>query len=288
LAVLARALRRIGVREIATEDPGLARHRRLLCASGLRTVPLRVGAAGADPAELSEQAGAVLLTPAHQHPRGVVLAPHRRVGFVAWARRRAGYLVEDDYDGEFRYDQQPVGAMQALAPDRVVFAGTTSKALAPAIRLAWLVVPAALREPVLAEAADSGAAVPAIDQLVLADLLGRGDYDRHVRRVRLVYRRRRAELAARLAAVTATPLDGVPAGLHALLPVADAQRERALVQRAAREGIQLQGLHTDDYWHSPGEDQPAALVIGYATPPRHDWRRSLDGLVELLASGREA
>jgi GntR family transcriptional regulator/MocR family aminotransferase len=152
----------------------------------------------------------VVLTPAHQYPRGVVLGARKRSAFADWARREDGFIVEDDYDGEFRYDQQPVGAMQALAPDRVVFAGSTSKTLAPGMRLGWLVVPPALRVPLLEVVAELGAAVPAIQQLAMADLIARGGYDRHIRRMRLAYRRRRAELA-RVAA-----LEGVAAGLHAL------------------------------------------------------------------------
>ncbi|WP_064745487.1 PLP-dependent aminotransferase family protein [Pseudonocardia acaciae] len=282
LGLLARALGGLGVRAVATEDPGLARHRELITAAGLAAVPLTVGRDGADPGELTSRAGAALLTPAHQHPRGVVLAPDRRAAFVAWARRRDGYLIEDDYDGEFRYDQQPVGAMQALAPDRVVYAGSASKALAPGVRLGWLVVPPALRGPLLEAIAETGTSVPAIDQLALADLIARGDYDRHIRRVRLMYRRRRAELAQRLATVTPTGLDGVAAGLHALLPLASADRERELVDAAARDGIRLHGLHTAGYWHRPGPERPAALIIGYATPPPHAWRRSLDALAAVV------
>jgi DNA-binding transcriptional MocR family regulator len=173
-----------------------------------------------------------VLTPAHQYPRGMVLAARHRSAFVDWARREDGFIVEDDYDGEFRYDQQPVGAMQALAPDRVVFAGSTSKTLAPGMRLGWLVVPEALRAPLLEAVTETGAAVPAVEQLAMADLIGRGGYDRHIRRMRLVYRRRRAELTR----VTTTPLEGVAAGLHALLPVESAEREQALINRASRVG----------------------------------------------------
>jgi GntR family transcriptional regulator / MocR family aminotransferase len=282
LWLLARALGRLGVPTVATENPGLARHRELINAAGPDTAPLTVTTSGADPAELPRRARAALLTPAHQYPQGVVLAPDRRAAFVDWARRRDGYLIEDDYDGEFRYDQQPVGAMQALAPDRVVYAGSASKALAPGARLAWLVVPEALRGPLLAAITETGASVPVIDQLALADLMARGGYDRHVRRVRLAYRRRRTELAERLATVTPTPLDGVAAGLHALLPLASAKRERALIDAAARDGMSLHGLHTAGYWHSPAPDLRAALIIGYATPPPHAWRRSLDALTELV------
>jgi GntR family transcriptional regulator / MocR family aminotransferase len=121
-----------------------------------------------------------------------------------------------------------------------------------------------------------------IDQLALADLIARGDYDRHIRRQRLVYRRRRTELAERLAAVTATPLEGVSAGLHALLPVGTAEREQRLITAGEHAGLLLQGLHVSGYWHTP-QGRPAALILGYATPPPHTWRRSLDLLTTLIA-----
>jgi GntR family transcriptional regulator / MocR family aminotransferase len=283
LALLARTFHRLGVRRAAVEDPCLQRHRDLLGAAGLGIDPLTVDADGADPAGLSGGAGVVLLTPAHQHPRGVVLAPRRRTAFVEWARRTDGYLIEDDYDGEFRYDRQPVGALQALAPDRVVFGGTAGKALAPCMRLGWLVAPPVLREPLLEVVEDTAAAVPVIDQLALADLITRGDYDRHIRRRRLVYRRRRTELAERLAAVTRTPLEGVSAGLHALLPLDSAEREHRLVAAGEDAGLRLYGLHTFGYWHAP-YGRPAALVLGYATPPQHAWRRSLELLTGLIAA----
>ncbi|GAA2287890.1 PLP-dependent aminotransferase family protein [Nonomuraea roseoviolacea subsp. roseoviolacea] len=278
LSLLARALRGTGRTHLATEDPGLGRHRDLVRAAGLATVPLPVDADGADPAGLTGRCGAALLTPAHQHPWGVVLAPERRAAFAAWARRADGYVIEDDYDGEFRYDQQPVGALQALAPDRVVFAGSASKTLAPGMRLGWLVVPPALREPLLRAVADTGATVPAVHQLAFADLVARGEYDRHIRRARLAYRRRRAELARRLPC----PLPGVAAGLHALLPVPSAGHERRLVEAGRRAGVGLFGLHVSGYWHEPSDDRPAALVLGYATPPRHAWRHGLETLGRLV------
>jgi GntR family transcriptional regulator/MocR family aminotransferase len=276
LALLARVLGRLGMRTVATEDPGLARHRDVLRAAGLATVPLSVGASGADPGGLAAQAA--VLTPAHQYPRGAVLAAGNRSAFTDWARREDGFIVEDDYDGEFRYDQQPVGAMQALAPDRVVFAGSTSKTLAPGMRLGWLVVPAALRRVLLEVVEEFGAAVPVVEQLAMADLISRGSYDRHIRRMRLVYRRRRAELARRLV----MPLEGIAAGLHALLPVESAERERALILRGQRAGVDLHGLHVNGYWREPGRDRPAALIIGYATPPPHAWSRALEALAGVL------
>ncbi|WP_233159399.1 PLP-dependent aminotransferase family protein [Pseudonocardia sp. MH-G8] len=282
LALLGRAVHALGVRDAVTEDPGFARHRQVLQAARLHVRPLPVGPGGADPSALPDRPALAVLTPAHQHPYGMPLAPEHRAGVVAWARRCGGFVVEDDYDGEFRYDRQPVGAMQPLDPDRVVFAGSVSKTLAPAMRIGWLVVPQALRAALREEMVAVAAAVPAVDQLTLADLLGRGDYDRHVRRVRLAYRRRREELGNRLAAIGGPVPAGVAAGLHALLPVGSAAQERDLVAAGERSGVRLHGLHTSRYWHRPAPERPGALVIGYATPAAHAWRPALDALIELL------
>ncbi|MFF7247572.1 PLP-dependent aminotransferase family protein [Embleya sp. NPDC008237] len=282
LALLARALHGLGVRHAATEDPGLARHRELLTAAGLACVPLRVDEFGADPAYLTPQTGAALLTPAHQHPSGVVLSPARRAEFVAWAGRCDGFLIEDDYDGEFRYDGRPVGALQALDPERVVFAGSVSKSLAPGLRLGWLVVPPTLRAPVCAAMRESGGGVSVIEQLTLADMVARGNYDRHVRRVRTAYRQRRAELADCVGTFSGLRLVGAAAGLHALLPLPSAEHERRLIAAGEYVGLRLHGLHSSGYRHPPDASAPAALVLGYATPAPHAWGQALDLLGEVL------
>ncbi|MGW0519570.1 MocR-like pyridoxine biosynthesis transcription factor PdxR [Crossiella sp. NPDC003009] len=282
LAVLARVLRELGIGTIATENPSLPWHRQWLTAAGLATAPLTVDAHGADPADLSSEARAALLTPNHQFPKGCVLTPARRKSFVDWANRVDGYLIEDDYDGEFRYDQRPVGALQALAPDRVVFAGSTSKTMAPGVRIGWLVLPPALRQPVRDQLFALGAAVPSVDQLALADLIEQGDYDRHIRRARLAYRRRRTELVTAIEAATQSTVDGVPAGLQTLLPLESAEREAELVAAARANGLLLQGMHAFGYWHDQPGTPPAALVFGFATPAPHTWRRTLQALLHTL------
>src|SRR6266480_2716708 len=139
---------------------------------------------------------AAVLTPAHQFPLGMTLAPRRRRAFIEWATASGGLVIEDDYDGEFRYDRQPVGAMQALAPDHVVYAGTASKSLAPGLRLGWLAVPAPVLDEVIAVKEAAGAHASSLDQLTLAKFLTSGGYDRQIRHARLAYRRRRDRLAA--------------------------------------------------------------------------------------------
>ena len=140
-----------------------------------------------------------MLSPAHQFPTGVVLHPDRRAAAIAWATATGGLILEDDYDGELRYDRQPVGALQALAPDRVVYGGTASKTLAPGLRLGWLVVPPRLLEPIVSLRACEDVHVPALEQVALCRLLDSGAYERHVRRMRARYRARRDRLLAMLA-----------------------------------------------------------------------------------------
>ncbi|MEV8408988.1 PLP-dependent aminotransferase family protein, partial [Streptomyces niveus] len=185
---------------VAVESYGLAFHRSLLTGAGLRTVPLTVDADGARTSELGAVgAGAVLLTPAHQFPTGGPLRPERRTAAVDWARATGAVVLEDDYDGEFRYDREPVGAVQGLDPDRVVYLGSTSKSLSPALRLGWLALPEALVDDVLAVKGVREMWTGVGDQLTLADFLACGAYDRHVRLMRRTYRRRRDRLVAVLA-----------------------------------------------------------------------------------------
>ncbi|MGO1055143.1 MocR-like pyridoxine biosynthesis transcription factor PdxR [Crossiella sp. CA198] len=282
LAVLARVLHDQDITTIATENPSLPLHRDWLTAAGLTTTPLTVDTHGANPADLPTGARAALLTPNHQFPMGYLLSPSRRKSFVDWATRVDGYVIEDDYDGEFRYDQRPVGALQALAPDRVIFAGSTSKTMAPGVRIGWLVLPPALRNPVHTKLFALGATVPSLDQMALADLITHGDYDRHIRRARQSYRRRRTELVTAIEDATGAAVHGIPAGLQTLLPLDSVEQETRLVAKARADGLLLQGMHAFGYWHSQSADSAAALVLGFATPAPHAWRRTLQALLDIL------
>ncbi len=227
-------------------------------------------------------APAVLLTPAHQFPTGVPLRPERRAAVVDWARRTGGVVLEDDYDGEFRYDRQPVGALQGLDPDRVVYFGTASKSLAPGLRLGWMVVPPALLDEVLAVKGGTDWSCSALNQLTLAEFITSGAYDRHIRATRLRYRRRRDALVAALAEhapeVRAT---GIAAGLHAVLRLPPGT-ERPVVRSAAWQGLAVHGL--DHYRHPDAllTEPRDALVVGYGTPPEHAWTGALEALLGVL------
>jgi GntR family transcriptional regulator/MocR family aminotransferase len=212
---------------------------------------------------------------------GVPLHPDRRPAVVDWARRTGGLILEDDYDGEFRYDRQPVGALQGLDPDRVVYLGTASKSLAPALRLGWLVLPPSLADEVTSLKGGGGWSTGALDQLTLADFITCGAYDRHVRAARLRYRRRRdalvAALAIRAPAVHAT---GIAAGLHAVLQLPPGT-EQSVVQATAWQGLAVHGLSR--YRHPDATPEPLdALVVGYGTPPDHAWSGALDALCRAL------
>ncbi|WP_300614544.1 PLP-dependent aminotransferase family protein, partial [Trebonia sp.] len=238
LALLSQVLGARGARAVAVEAYGLPEHRAVLSRGGLRLAALPVDADGAVP-ELGvlRGAGAALLTPAHQFPLGMTLAPARRRVFAEWAAGAGAVLIEDDYDGEFRYDRHPVGAMQALAPDHVVYGGTASKALAPGLRMGWLAVPGRLVDDVAAAARlDGGPDV--VSQLTLAEFIACGGYDRRVRHARLAYRRRRDQLVSALGrAAPAARVTGIAAGLHAVVNLPPGRRESDAIAGAARHGV---------------------------------------------------
>ncbi|MER7829092.1 PLP-dependent aminotransferase family protein [Streptomyces sp. NPDC095602] len=284
LLLLAAVLRGRRVRDVAVESYGLDVHWAALHAAGLRTPALPLDADGTRVDALTgdggPRPGAVLITPAHQFPLGGALAPGRRTALIDWARSTGGLVLEDDYDGEFRYDRQPVGALQSLDPERVVYLGTASKSLAPGLRLGWMVPPRHLMEEVLAAKGDLEWASSSLEQLTLAEFLTSGAYDRHVRGVRLRYRRRRDQLVAALAERSPhIRVTGIAAGLHAVLELPPGS-ERAVLRAAALQGLALQGL--DAFRHPdtpPGRD---ALVVGYATPTDSAWPGALEALCRVL------
>ncbi|WP_328937796.1 PLP-dependent aminotransferase family protein [Streptomyces tauricus] len=291
LMLLGEVLRRRGARTLAVESYGLDVHRDLIERARLESVPLPFDELGTRTDDLAQHGdggsggsgtvGGVLLTPAHQFPMGVPLRPDRRAAVVDWARRSGGLILEDDYDGEFRYDRQPVGALQGLDPDRVVYFGTASKALAPGLRLGWLVLPPDVAPEVMAAKGGADWSCGVLDQLTLAEFLSSGAYDRHVRASRLRYRRRRDQLVAALAArapsVTAT---GIAAGFHAVLRLPPGT-EQSVVRAAAWHGLAVHGLTA--YRHPAATPPPAdALVVGYGTPSDSAWPRALETLCGAL------
>lgn len=279
LRLVCDALVAAGATSIAVENPCLHDHRATLAAGGLDIIPLDVDQDGAQPAALAAPAAAVLLTPAHQAPMGVTLAADRRSEFVRLATARGIYLIEDDYDGEFRYDRHPVGALQGLAPEQVVYAGSASKSLAPGLRLGWLALPANLVDPVVEAKRRADRGTDILAQLAFADLIESGVLDRHIRRMRRRYRQRRDALVHTLAReVPAVPVYGIAAGLHAVVALPRGIAEADVLAIAQQRAIALTGLAP--FWHGPPGSQ--GIVLGYGTPIESEYPRALELLGQLL------
>jgi GntR family transcriptional regulator/MocR family aminotransferase len=282
--LLCQALRSGGARTLGVEDYGLPTVRATARACGLACRGLPVDGDGAS-LGVAGDADAVLLTPAHQFPLGVPLSAARRAEAVDWALAGDRLIIEDDYDGEFRYDRHPLGSLQARAPDHVVYAGTASKTLAPGLRLAWLVAPPALLEPLVEAKTLADRQTGAIDQLTLAELITSGGYDRHVRRSRLAYRRRRDRLIAELSRrAPQARVSGIAAGLHALVTLPPGQTEEDAIADGAARGVALLGLASFGPCRDGAPGHPPALVVGYARPPEHAFTGAVARLAATLAN----
>ncbi len=270
---------------IAVEAYGLFLFRDCIAEAGGYTTPLGFDEMGVDVDDLeSLSTPAVLVTPAHHFPHGVPLHPTRRTAIVDWAQRSGGYVLEDDYDGEFRYDRQPVGALQSLAPHRVVYLGSASKSLSPVLRLGWMVLPTDLVDTAVAAAGGEQWMVNGITQLTMADFIASANYDKHIRRMRTEYRRRRDTLVSRLAPFEpAITVSGLSAGLHLLLLLPDGA-EPEMLRRAAEAGV---GIASLSRLRHPLADtavpRPDGVVVNFGTPAEHAFPSAVDALCELIA-----
>ncbi|MFR9730879.1 PLP-dependent aminotransferase family protein [Saccharopolyspora sp. MS10] len=280
LSLISRALRANGVRSVDFEDPSLPHFRTIVEDDGMRVHGIPVDDDGIDVGALRSPAAVV--TPAHQFPLGVTMRAQRRAALIRSAKTEGRIIVEDDYDGEFRFDRKPVGSLQGMAPEAVIYAGTASKTLAPALRIAWLALPARLVEPVRAMRTH-GRYGPVFDQLALAELLRSGAYDQHVRRSRAAYRQRREQLLRGLDGLRSRHRRypaGISAGLHLTLRLdPDGPDEREVLARARSRGVALETL--GPWWVNPG-DHPPGVVIGYAAPAEHAFRPALAALLDTL------
>jgi GntR family transcriptional regulator / MocR family aminotransferase len=274
LNVLFRVLASRDRRRVAVEDPSLPSQRARIRASGLEAVTRPVDAEGVVVDGLD--ADAAIVTPAHQFPTGVVLSGARRRALLGWARERRALVIEDDYDAEFRYDREPVRALQGLDPGRVAYLGTASKTLAPALRLGWLVVPADSADDAVQAKELLDTCSPAFDQLALRELLVGGDYDRHVRRARAVYRARRDRLSAALAEhLPELAIEGVAAGMHVLVRLPNSLDDTRVAAEAKTEGVHVEPLSSFAAHRRRGR----GLVVGYGRV--HE--SAIEGAVAALA-----
>lgn len=271
---------------IAVEAYGLFLFRDAIDQCGVSTVPIGVDEKGATVEELDGlDVSSVLLTPAHHNPLGMSLHSSRRTAVAEWAERTGGFVLDDDYDGEFRYDRQPVGALQALRPDRVAYLGSTSKSLSQVLRLGWMVLPEQLVDPVIATAGGHPFYVDTISQLTLAEFIASGFYDRHIRRMRMRYRRRRDALVSALAPFEVA-VGGLAAGVNALVTLPDGA-EPEVLRRAAEAGITVMGLSIMRHpLAGPAVPDRDGLVVGFAAPAEHAFPAAVSALCEVLrASG---
>ncbi|AGB26329.1 transcriptional regulator with HTH domain and aminotransferase domain [Mycobacterium sp. JS623] len=265
---------------IAVEAYGLHIFRDAIAALGVPTVPIGLDEKGAVVSDLDDaDAPAVLLTPAHHNPQGMPLHPSRRIAVIEWAQRTDGYILDDDYDGEFRYDRQPVGALQGLCPHRVAYMGSTSKSMAQTLRLGWMALPDELVDPVIEAAGGAQFYVDAINQLTMADFITSGQYDRHIRRMRVRYRRRRDILVDALTGFD-VGISGLAAGVNVLLTLPDGS-EHEVLRRAGEAGIALQGLSR---MRHPLATLPTrdGIIVGFAAPAEHAFAAAVEALCGVL------
>jgi GntR family transcriptional regulator/MocR family aminotransferase len=289
VSLLCGTLGRLGRDRIAMENPCFAFHRRIARWAGQTVLPLPLDGRGAVVDRLGkgrlDDVHTVLVTPAHQYPAGVTMDAERRQALVAWARAGGGLVIEDDYDGEFRYDRQPIGALQGMAPESVVYLGTASKTIGPGLRLGWAVLPEYLVDPVSEAKFHTDHSCDATTQLTLAEFIAGHGYDRHIRALRQRYRRRRDLLVAALDGLLAGPgpplLTGVSAGLQALVRLpADGPSEADVVAAAQAEGLALEGLGV--HWHSGTEHTGKGIVIGFSRPSEHAYPAAVAVLARVL------
>jgi GntR family transcriptional regulator/MocR family aminotransferase len=281
LSLIARWLASREVERVALEDPGWHTHRLVLEQAGLEVVPVPVDGEGLR-VDLLERidAAAVVVTPAHQFPTGQVLSSERRAALIEWAEEGERLIVEDDFDAELRYDRTRVGALQGLAPERVAYVGSASKRLVPGMRLGWMLTPSWLGWPLISVKAIEDRGSEAIGQLALHDFIARGELDRHLRRMRLRYQRRREALLAALARhLPQASVDEGAAGLYELAELPEGVEEPALISAAAARGVGLEGLALHRF--KPGG--AAGLVLGFAGLPEAAIEQGIRLVAEALA-----
>lgn len=279
LSLLAQVMREHGMSGCAVEDPGADGNRRILEHWLTAVEPVGVDGHGLVVDALARtSARAVLVTPAHQYPTGVVLSPQRRRDLIAWADKVDGLVIEDDYDAEYRYDRAPVRAMHAIAPERVVHVSSLSKILAPALRIGWMLAPAALHDDLVRQRWATDLGSPTLTQLTLAELIGSGTLERHLRTLRGRHRHRRdAAVGAIRRWMPGCPIDGVAAGLHLVVRLPEHIDDTEFADRARAVGIAVDPLARHRF--RPG---PPGLIIGYGPHAPAQLEQTIRTLGEIL------
>ena len=275
------SLRAAGITTVAVENPGHPDAATLVRRAGLTPTFIPVDGNGIDTKLLGASgARAAVVTPAHQAPTGVVMGPERRRELLDWAERVDGYVIEDDYDSEFRYDRQAVGTLQGLGTDRVISVGSVSKTLAPAIRIGWVLAPLDIAESVAAEKRWSDRGSPTLDQVTLAFLMESGRFDRHLRRMRSAYAARRSTLTGALGRhAPALELAGLSAGLHVCAALPSHVDDAALAAESASRSV---GIHALSRYRPPGRPGRPGMVLGFGDIPAAKIEHGVEVLADVL------
>jgi GntR family transcriptional regulator/MocR family aminotransferase len=281
LTVLCHVIRDRGGRRVAIEDPGWRSQQLTAELAGLEAVPVRVDADGLVVSDLAAaNVDAVMITPAHQYPTGTLLSAERRSALIAWARDRRALVIEDDYDVEYRFGREPMASLQGLAPDVVAFIGTTSKTLAPALRMAWVVPPSHLIDDVENVLLVTGVTPPTLDQVAMATFIKEAALERHLRAMRRSYRAKRDALIGALGTyLPEVRVGGTAAGLHLLAWLPEDVDERGMALRARGFGVGVHQLHRHCTVQAPS---PPALLLGYALPSESELVTAAKLLAEAL------
>jgi len=271
-------------RQVAFEQPGYPEGRRALQAAGVLIRPVPVGETGLDPADLAAGDAAVYTTPAHQFPLGARLSAARRAALIGWARRAGALVIEDDYDGEFRYDVRGLPALHSMTggADVVTYLGTASKILSPGLRVAWMIAPADLRQPVRGALAVTGETISAPAGDALASFVAAGHLASHLARAARTYAaRRRALITGLRDRVPQLRISGVDAGLHLVAGLPPGTDEDSMRQRLDGAGLAVDVL--GQFSTAPLARQ--ALVCGYAQLPETQAAAAAAAIARSLAAG---
>ena len=268
------------------EEPGYQFARNVFALNGCRIIPVPVDEEGLNVGagiRRCRNARAVLVTPSHQYPTGVTMSASRRLQLLDWAQKTGSWIIEDDYDSEFRFDSMPIASLQGLdRGSQVVYIGTFSKVLFPSLRLGYLVIPPDLIDRFLSVRLTIDIGPPTFLQTVLADFIREGHFSRHIRRMRLLYRERRSALFESIKKDLGLPVDvaGEQAGLHLSLTLPPGLRDQEISERASRHGLWLAPLSTC-YVERPA---PQGFILGFSNTPASEIPRGVKKMSKILHS----
>ena len=269
-------------RTYAVEEPGYSKIRRIYAAGGVKCVSAHMDGSGVKPESL-ENADVLHFSPAHHFPTGLVTPVSRRIELLNWAYRADRWIIEDDYDSEFRSDAHPKPAMQSLdGRGRVIYMNTFSKSLAPSIRISYMVLPSALMEEFQRKLGFYSCTVPSFEQYTLARFLSRGHFEKHINRMRKFYRSRRnrvVQMHRECAVADRLTILEQDAGLHFLLKVDTSLTDTQLTARLAEKGVRVRAL--SEYFHDRPEDRHC-LVVNYSGLKEESLQASLEILGEVM------